>query len=262
MIVSWPAQITSTGLRRQYVHAVDIVPTLYSMLGIEPPDVVKGYTQYPARGHQLRRHPQRRRRRRPTSRRSSTRWAARGRSGTRAGRPPRSRRPPRTCGRTTPRQRWELFNTDEDPTECHDLAVPGAGEAAGAHPAVVGAGRPVRSPAAGEPQRPRDPHHRPAPADQAAEPVRVLPRHGRGPRVGRAEHPQPLLHHRGRGHIDTGDAGGVLFAHGARFGGHALYVKDGKLKYVYNFVGDIEQIIESTEPLPDRPRDRLGLLRA
>ena len=50
--------------------------------------------------------------------------------------------------------------------------------------------------------------------------------------------------------LDTPDAGGVLFAHGARFGGHALYLKDGKLKYVYNFVGDVEQIVESTESLP------------
>jgi hypothetical protein len=50
--------------------------------------------------------------------------------------------------------------------------------------------------------------------------------------------------------IDADDAGGVLFAHGARFGGHALYIKDRKLKYVYNFVGDTEQIVESTEPLP------------
>ena len=32
-------------------------------------------------------------------------------------------------------------------------------------------------------------------------------------------------------------AGGVLFAHGSRFGGHALYIKDRKLKYVYNFAG-------------------------
>ena len=50
--------------------------------------------------------------------------------------------------------------------------------------------------------------------------------------------------------IDTEDAQGVLFAHGARFGGHALYIKDGKLKYVYNFVGDNEQVIESTGPVP------------
>ena len=42
----------------------------------------------------------------------------------------------------------------------------------------------------------------------------------------------------------------MLFSQGARFGGHALYVKDGKLKYVYNWVGVLEQIVESTEPIP------------
>jgi hypothetical protein len=36
-------------------------------------------------------------------------------------------------------------------------------------------------------------------------------------------------------------AEGVLFAHGSRFGGHALYVKDARLHYVYNFVGMTEQ---------------------
>lgn len=50
--------------------------------------------------------------------------------------------------------------------------------------------------------------------------------------------------------IDTEEAGGVLFSQGACFGGHALYVKDGKLKYVNNFVGLEEQTIESTEPVP------------
>ena len=38
-------------------------------------------------------------------------------------------------------------------------------------------------------------------------------------------------------------AEGVLFAHGSRFGGHALYVKDNRLHYVYNFVGMLEQIV-------------------
>jgi len=45
-------------------------------------------------------------------------------------------------------------------------------------------------------------------------------------------------------------AQGVLFAHGARFGGHALYVKDNRLHYVYNFVGIVEQHVTSTEDLP------------
>src|SRR4030095_3023771 len=39
-------------------------------------------------------------------------------------------------------------------------------------------------------------------------------------------------------------------SHGARFGVHALYVKDGKLKYVYNFVGSNEQTVESTREVP------------
>ena len=35
----------------------------------------------------------------------------------------------------------------------------------------------------------------------------------------------------------TADAHGVIFAHGSRFGGHALFIKDRKLYYVYNFLG-------------------------
>jgi arylsulfatase len=50
--------------------------------------------------------------------------------------------------------------------------------------------------------------------------------------------------------VQSPDAGGVLFSHGARFGGHALYIKDRKLKYVYNFVGSNVQTIESTEEIP------------
>ena len=32
--------------------------------------------------------------------------------------------------------------------------------------------------------------------------------------------------------------------------GHALYVKDGKLKYVYNFLGETEQMITSDVNVP------------
>jgi hypothetical protein len=45
-------------------------------------------------------------------------------------------------------------------------------------------------------------------------------------------------------------AQGVLFAHGHVFGGHALYIKDGKLKYVYNFLGENEQTITSSADVP------------
>jgi arylsulfatase len=33
------------------------------------------------------------------------------------------------------------------------------------------------------------------------------------------------------------EAEGVIFAHGSRFGGHSLFVKDNRLHYVYNFLG-------------------------
>jgi hypothetical protein len=35
----------------------------------------------------------------------------------------------------------------------------------------------------------------------------------------------------------TNDSQGVIFAQGSRFGGHSLFVKDGKLSYVVNFLG-------------------------
>ena len=40
-------------------------------------------------------------------------------------------------------------------------------------------------------------------------------------------------------HVEIADAdcSGVIFAHGSRFGGHALFISDKKLYYVYNFLG-------------------------
>jgi hypothetical protein len=50
--------------------------------------------------------------------------------------------------------------------------------------------------------------------------------------------------------IPAPGAQGVIFAHGSWFGGHALYVKDNRLHYVYNFVGMTEQKVAATEDLP------------
>jgi arylsulfatase len=37
--------------------------------------------------------------------------------------------------------------------------------------------------------------------------------------------------------ITDPDCSGVIFAHGSRFGGHTLFIKNKKLYYVYNFLG-------------------------
>jgi len=51
----------------------------------------------------------------------------------------------------------------------------------------------------------------------------------------------------------TEDAAGVIFAHGSRFGGHVLFIKDRKLHYVYNFLGiRPEQDFASEELAPGK----------
>jgi arylsulfatase len=54
--------------------------------------------------------------------------------------------------------------------------------------------------------------------------------------------------------LPDGNASGVILAHGSRFGGHALYVKDRRLHYVNSFVGITEQRVDATEDLPTGER--------
>ncbi|GAA6767280.1 arylsulfatase [Flavobacterium sp. CGRL1] len=51
MIISWPAKIKDKGgLRSQFTHTIDIVPTLYELIGITPPETINGITQNPIEG--------------------------------------------------------------------------------------------------------------------------------------------------------------------------------------------------------------------
>lgn len=51
MIVSWPARIKEKGgLRSQFMHVIDIAPTLYEIIGITPPLELNGVTQKPIEG--------------------------------------------------------------------------------------------------------------------------------------------------------------------------------------------------------------------
>ena len=56
MLISWSRGITAQGeVRHQYIHAVDLVPTIYDLLGIEPPEGTKGYVQSPIEGESFKR---------------------------------------------------------------------------------------------------------------------------------------------------------------------------------------------------------------
>jgi arylsulfatase len=51
MIISWPARIKDKGgLRSQFMHVIDIVPTLYEVTGVTPPLILNGVTQKPIEG--------------------------------------------------------------------------------------------------------------------------------------------------------------------------------------------------------------------
>ena len=51
LIVSWPAKIKARGeIRSQFHHVCDIVPTIYEVVGIQPPATVDGIAQKPIEG--------------------------------------------------------------------------------------------------------------------------------------------------------------------------------------------------------------------
>jgi len=50
-LVSWPKGIKSRGeVRSQYAHIIDMVPTVLDLLGLEPPIAIRGVTQSPLQG--------------------------------------------------------------------------------------------------------------------------------------------------------------------------------------------------------------------
>jgi hypothetical protein len=146
--------------------------------------------------------------------------------------------------------RWELFDTTSDPTECHDLASE--------HPDKLKELIALWWTLAGQYQALPLENRNALEVLGTARPQIAKPRNRYIYYPGCAEVPESVAPNiRNRSYtvavevgIQTPDASGVLFAHGSRFGGHALYLKDGKLKYVYNWVGLLEQIVESTERIP------------
>jgi arylsulfatase len=54
MVISWPARIKDKGgIRSQFSHVIDIVPTIYEAAGITPPTVMDGAKQKPLEGVSL-----------------------------------------------------------------------------------------------------------------------------------------------------------------------------------------------------------------
>ena len=83
-----------------------------------------------------------------------------------------------------------------------------------------------------------------------AQPVHLLPRSGRRPRIAGCQRPQPLLCDRRAGRHPHTRRPRRPVRPRARLGGHALYIKDNRLHYVYDFVGSLEQKVVGSEDIP------------
>jgi arylsulfatase len=250
LLVSWPKGIAAKGeMRRQYTHAVDIVPTLLDCLGLEMPDEINGHTQHPIEGVSFAVTFE------DASAKTQTTTQFYSMLGTRAiwheGWKAATAVPaaPESWGDFA-EQRWELYNTDNDPSESRDLAeqepvrlqemIALWWAEAGRYQAL-----PLESRSALDilgTERPQ--------LSQPRTRYVYFP--------GGAEIPESVAPNiRNRSYtiaaeleVESADAEGVIFSQGSRFGGHALYISDGKLRYTYNWIGEHIQTIEADEPVP------------
>ncbi len=262
-IVSWPRGINAMGeVRPQYTHIIDIVPTVLELLGIEPPSTIRGVTQSPLQGvsfgYSLKEAEAASRHRTQYFEMMGHRslyhdgWRAvcpwPGPSFAEAGKGFGEPISTSTLS-DLDAHGWELYHVAEDFAECHDVAegnrdrlialiatwyaeagkydvlpIDGSGLARFAldKPLVA----PPRSSYTFYPNTQSVPFFA-------------------GPRLLNRPHSISAT-------VRIPDAGaeGVLLAQGTGAGGFSLYVQDGRLRYVHNWVGREMFDVASTEPVP------------
>ncbi|NEX94457.1 arylsulfatase [Caulobacter sp. 17J65-9] len=236
MIISWPKGIKAKGqVRSQYHHVTDVVPTILDCCGIEFPDMVQGYPQVPQPGVSMRYSFDDAKA--PTQKVSQYYCML----GTRAiwsqGWKAVAVHSPTSGKGHFDKDKWQLFHSEVDPAEVTDLADK--------HPEKLKELVEMWFREAGK--------YDVLPLDDRL-PVEILsdPRpRDTSPRdvyfyyPGTSEIPtEASVILGGRSYkiladvkIDGPECQGVIFAHGSRFGGHTLFIKDRRLHYVYNFLG-------------------------
>jgi arylsulfatase A-like enzyme len=248
LIVSWPRVIEEHGgVRRHYVHAIDLAPTILDAAGIEPPATISGVVQTPIEG---------------------VSFAATLQNGDAPSRHTTQYYEMFGC-RAIYHEGWkavvyhpifdsrvsydddpgELYHVDEDVAECHDLAAAEPARLAelidrwwveaGAHNVL-----PLDNAPFGRIFGDERPYHRPR--------RRYVYYPYGGPVTEDA-----AVNVRNRSHTITADVQipdrpveGMLLAQGSIFGGYALYVRDRRLHYAHNFVGLAEYRVTSAADVP------------
>ena len=248
MVVSWPARIKDKGgLRSQFSHVIDVAPTILEVAGITPPDRVDGIPQMPIHGTSFaytfddaaakERHTQQYFEILGNRAMYKDGWIA----CARLDRVP-WRLDPATLARFAPgsgwdpdKDRWELYNIEEDFSQSKDLAAQ--------HPEKL---RELKELFWSEAEKY---HVTPLLGGMA-------PFFGLGP-AGEAR--TRFTYYPGTGNIGAGmippvynrsftitadldvppgGAEGVIVAESDVMGGFALYVQDRRLRYTYSFLGN------------------------
>lgn len=235
MIIHWPGGIKSRGqVRHQYHHATDVVATILDAAGLEMPATYRGAEQHPLDGVSMRYSfddadaPTTKKRQYFAMLGSRGIWE----NGWKAA----AIHAPLSGRGNFDQDRWELYHVDEDRSESKDLA----------------AEHPEKLQALIETWFQEADNNYVLPLDDrpARELLTIERPQSEPPRnryvyyPGTAPVPEGVaVNIRGRSYkviadVDiTAETNGVIFAHGSRFGGHALFIKNRKLHYVYNFLG-------------------------
>ncbi len=253
LVICWPKGIKTKGeIRNQYHHAVDIVPTILEICGVEMPKNYNGVEQYPLSGVSMKysfdAKPDD-----PTQKHVQYYTML----GTRAiwqdGWKAVAVHAPLTDKGNFDKDQWQLYHVEVDRSESKDLAKenPEKLEALKKlylEEAEKNFALPLDDRTATQTlniERPTE--------EEATDSYTYYP------------HASPIpeavaANVRGRSfkiianvNITDANSSGVIFAHGSRFGGHSLFIKDHKLYYVYNFLGiKPEQILMSSALKPGK----------
>ena len=242
LVISWPKGIKAKGqVRNQYHHSVDIMPTILDVCGLKMPTSYRGVKQLPLSGVSMRytfdAKPDA-----PTKKKRQY-YAMLGTRGLweKGWKVAALHAPLREDATHVilnfDKDEWELYNVDKDRSESTNLAKK--------YPAKVKA---LVKAWFDEAKK-----NKVLPLDDrsAAELLGVERPSEEAPRErymyypGTSPVPEGVaVNVRGRSYkiladveITEPNCSGVIFAHGSRFGGHSLFIKDMKLYYVYNFLG-------------------------
>jgi arylsulfatase len=249
LVISWPKGIKARGeVRSQYHHSTDIVPTILDVCGIAMPKTFRGAEQWPLSGVSMRYSfdkpmaPTRKKRQYYAMLGTRGLWEG--------GWKVASVHAPLSNVGHFDKDKWELYHVDKDRSESTDLAQK--------HPEKV------KQLVKAWMEEAKKNNVLPLDDRDATAMLTIERPQSEPPRTryiyypGTAPVPEGVaVNVRGRSYkiladveIKDADCSGVIFAHGSRFGGHALFIKNRKLYYVYNFLGiKPEQQFVSPEPL-------------